>query len=257
MAALIVPLVVLFAIALAIPPRGGQRVGFAVGLGVIALVSLRPKIPMRDMGSFDGMEVAFVGMILVPILGGIGLRAALATFIWPIQRHDSAELRRADQLLALAAGGLAGTVATLFLAATLRGQSGGLGLHVVLAAAAAGVAGVVLWRLPMVLPRLFLASMAATMAALILWGGLAYPALIRSEMARISPEFVRCLRTGDRAPSEDEFRLLTLPMATFRNPNLILTVMRPEGPRHFRWSYRSLGFRSYASYPHGNCPAQP
>jgi hypothetical protein len=50
-------------------------------------------------------------------------------------------------------------------------------------------------------------------------------------------------------------RLLTLPKALGRRPNLVLTVMTDGGQRDFRWSYRSFNFRTYDSYAGGPCPA--
>ena len=85
-------------------------------------------------------------------------------------------------------------------------------------------------------------------------GGLAWPDRIAARAARIEPELPRCLRAGDRIAGAGETMLLTLPRGRPGAPGLILTVMGPDGPRHYRWSYRGDGFVRYGAYRGGGCP---
>jgi hypothetical protein len=99
-------------------------------------------------------------------------------------------------------------------------------------------------------------AMLATLACLTLAGGTLYPRLILAKAESIQPDAPRCIRTPDGTPPmTDQLRLLTLPDAQFRRPNLVLTVMTDRGPKDFRWSYRSFAFRTYDSYDGGPCPA--
>ena len=78
--------------------------------------------------------------------------------------------------------------------------------------------------------------------------------MIEAHAARIHPGLPRCLRSFDRPARVGETMLLTLPRGGAGTPGLILTVMAPEGPEHYRWSYRANGFVRYGAYRHGGCP---
>lgn len=245
-------LVLPFALGAVFPARAAARFAILVVLCLIALWTLSPATPWLEQGNFHIEPRAILTTPLGLMLLGAGIRVWIG---WPDTPDPGPITRAVDLVLSVLAGLLAATLATLFLASALRGSTGGLPLHLALSAGAATLAGIALWLTRGVL-RTGLAATLATMAVLILWGGLAYPDhILASARQKIVPDAPRCLRTGPRAPLPDELRLLTLPQAMPFNPGLILTVMTDRGPRHFRWSYRSVAFRSYESYPHGACPA--
>lgn len=247
-----------FAMAFAFPARWGLRIGVVAALTGAALICLSPATPFEEMGGFEGLGTAILIFLFLGILLGITVRlAAELLYHRPILCPGNRLLRWADQLLSLSAGVLAGTLTTLWLAITLRGQSGGLLLHFVVSAGGVALAVACLkWTAG--LKRWFAATLCITIAALVLWGGLFYPRLIEREALLVSPGIDRCLRApGAVSPKPDELRLLTLPKALFTESGLTLTVMLAERPKHYRWSYRSMGFRPYNSYPHGACPPVP
>lgn len=214
-----------------------------------------PGYPFQNEGPLDGLGAAllfgFFGLATLGVAGKAFWTLALAPL-------DLASLPRGmrgiDGILLVLVGLFSGIVLTLFLAAQFRGIPGGLALHLVVAGIAV-VAAVPALRLPFRLRCLTVAAL-ATAAFLTLAGGLFYHQLLLSRAEFIRPEDSRCLRTPDgSAPTTDQLRLLTMPEARFRRPNLVLTVMTDNGPKDFRWSYRSFAFRTYDSYYGGPCPA--
>lgn len=148
---------------------------------------------------------------------------------------------------------MAGASATLLLAANLRGSQSSLALHLASAALAA-LAITLARRLPL-RSRIVTVTALATLACLTLAGGMLYPRLILSQAAAQFRGTPHCLRTPTGSePTTDQLRLLTLPQARFRRPNLVLTVMTSGEQWNFRWSYRSFAFRSYDTYDGGPCP---
>jgi hypothetical protein len=217
--------------------------------------TLVPITPFQNQGPFDGL-----GSLLLSWLFGFATLGVAARGFWTLARAplDLASLSRGmrgpDSVLAVLYGLFAGVVLTLFLATEFRGTAGGLALHIAVTGIA-GVAALAALRLPFRLRCLTVAAL-ATVACLTLVGGLSYPKLILAKAEFIRPGDPRCLRTPDgNAPTTDQMRLLTLPEAQGRRPNLVLTVMTGNGPQDFRWSYRSFGFRTYDSYAGGPCPS--
>lgn len=212
-------------------------------------------IPFQNEGAFDGLQDVLLWWVFGFATLGVAARAFWTMARAPLDRAAlSRDLLLPDCILASAYGLLTGLVATLLLAAGLRGYPGGLALHL----AVAGLASVgvhAAMRLPM-LPRCLTVTAFATLLCLTLVGAVAYPRIILSRADMILPGVSRCLRTPEgRAPTTDQLRLLTLPKAEGRRPNLVLTVMTEGGQRDYRWSYRSNGFRNYGSYSGGPCPS--
>jgi hypothetical protein len=244
-----------FAIALAFPARWSLRIGIAAVLVCAEFVYLTPAMPWEQYQGFDGLSAVVAVIFFLAVVTGVALRI-IAELIYarPLLWRGNHWLRGTDLLLSSLTGVLSGTIATLAMAITFSGQSGGLALHLCLAAFSAGLAAVFLvWAKGIFRPFLFATS--GTVALLILLGGVSYPGLIKADALRLHPGHPRCLRTPDLSPPlRDELRLLTLPQAQPFIAGLTLTVMLPDGPQHFRWSYRSLQFRTYNSATHGACP---
>jgi hypothetical protein len=232
-------------IPLAVIPIGFALLPLPWGLRAWALVTLfalwkwalTPITPFQNEDFLDGFAVYlaawFVGLATV----GLAAKAAV------------------DKAIAVLFGIWSGVCATVLLAVALRGQSGGLALHFGVAFLAL-LALVAANRLPFHL-RILTVTTLTTLSCLVVAGGLFYPLLILKQAKLIHPEELRCLLSPDGStPTTDQLRLLTLPEAMFRNPNLVLTVMTEDGPQDYRWSYRSFAFRTYGSYNGSSCPEQ-
>ncbi len=255
MSILILPIAILLGYAV-LPAAWGLRAWTATGVLVIWGYCLAPETPFQNEGPLDGLGAALLTWLFILASLGVGSRA-----FWALANGRSLQtvppahstLYRADYLLASLFGLVTGAGITLLLAVYLRGMSGGLPLHLAVAGLAAGLAIAAVW-----LPgraRPLAVTTFACMACLTLAGGILYPGLIQSKAEIIHPDAPRCLRTPDGvAPTADQLRLLTLPKAQSRRPNLVLTVMTDTGPQDFRWSYRSFAFRTYGSYIGGLCP---
>jgi hypothetical protein len=238
-----------------LPMTWGLRAWALAALPLFWTWVLHPETPFQSQGPFDGLQDVLVLWVLGFATIGVAARAfwtlALAPLDWSSLARD---MLVPDCILAVLYGLIAGLGATLLLAAGLRGLPGGLALHLGVAAPVA-VTAYGAMRLPL-RPRCLAVTACATVLCLTLVGGVAYPQLILSNAEAILPGSPRCLRTPEgAAPTTDQLRLLTLPQAQGRRPNLVLTVMTDGGQRDFRWSYRFLGFRSYDSYAGGTCPA--
>jgi hypothetical protein len=238
-----------------LPFAWGLRAWVAVGLPMLWAQTLVPITPFQNQGPFDGFGSLLLSWLFLSATLGLAARAfwtlAQAPLDWASLSHG---MRGPDGVLAVLYGLFMGVVLTLLLATELRGMSGGVALHFAIAGIAA-VAALTALRLPFRLRCLTVAAL-ATVACLTMVGGLSYPRLILSKAEFIRPENPRCLRTPDgSAPTLDQLRLLTLPEARSRRPNLVLTVMTENGPKDFRWSYRSFAFRTYDSYEGGPCPS--
>jgi hypothetical protein len=239
----------------ALPLSWGLRAWGASLLFIAWVHTLSPITPFQDQGPLDGLGSAVLGwFFLLATLGVVG------KLFWTLAKAqlDLAELlkdmRGADRILAGFLGLFSGLVLTLNLAVEFRGFPGGLALHLAVASLAL-IASAVALRLPFLL-RCVAVPALATVAILTLAGGFAYPELILSRADFIQPGAKRCLRIPEgNAPTIDQLRLLTLPKAEARRPNLVLTVMTDNGPKDFRWSYRSFAFRTYGSYEGGPCPS--
>jgi hypothetical protein len=249
----------LIVVGYAVPPAAwGLRVWFA-SCGLVALMLASTAVTSWQYeGPLEGLATASAYWFMVLATLGVGARV-----FWALANAQDLQifpprgsmLYRADAVLAALTGGAVGIIATLCLAADLRGATGGLALHLVVFAMSAGFALAAL-RLRGRLRALAVASF-VTLASLSLLGGLTYPSLILSRAESILPGAPRCLRTPDGAePRMDQLRLLTLPRAQPRRPNMVLTVMADGRQRDFRWSYRSFGFRAYDSYAGGPCPTR-
>jgi hypothetical protein len=249
------PFVLLAIAVFLLPLNWGLRAWALAALPLLWSNALTPITPFQYAGPFDGLQGVLLGWVFGFATLGFAARAFWTLAKGPLDWSAlSRDMQVPDCILATAYGLLAGLVATLLLAAGLRGFSGGLALHL----AVAGLASIAVYaamRLP-ILPRCLTVTAFATLLCLTLVGAVAYPQIILSRAETILPGASRCLRTPEgRVPTTDELRLLTLPKAEGRRPNLVLTVMTDGGLRDYRWSYRSNGFRSYDSYDGGPCPA--
>jgi uncharacterized membrane protein (UPF0136 family) len=252
----ILPILIVLACG-ALPAAWGLRVWAATVVVVLWRYAVTPDTPLQNQGPFDGtVAVLFAGIFILVSLG-VGARA-----FWALANGGSLHMKppansslyRTDCLIAAFSGLVAGTVLTLLVASGLRGMAGGLNLHLAVSAIAA-MAAIVAIRLPG-RTRPMAATTLATLACLTLAGGTLYPGLILAKAQIIQPDAPRCLRTPEGiAPTTDQLRLLTLPRAQPRRPNLVLTIVTDRGPQDFRWSYRSFAFRTYDSYNGGACPA--
>lgn len=249
------PFVLLAVIVFLLPLTWGLRAWVLAALPLVWSWVLHPVTPFQSQGPFDGLQDVLILWILGFATLGVAARAfwtlALAPLDWSSLWKD---MSAPDCILAALYGLVAGIGATLLLAAGLRGLPDGLALHL-------GVAGLVSVGAyaAMCLPlraRFLAVTTLTTILCLTLVGGVAYPQLILSRAETILPGSPRCLRTPEgTTPTTDQLRLLTLPQAQGRRPNLVLTVMTDGGQRDFRWSYRSFGFRTYDSYNGGPCPS--
>jgi hypothetical protein len=238
-----------------LPMAWGLRAWALAGLPVIWAQTLRPVTPFQIEGPLDGLANAFVYWFFDLATLGVAGRAFWTLAQAPLDRASlSRGMREPDGVVSLLYGLVAGTVFILFIATAFRGMSGGLALHFAVAGCAA-VGAVAALFLPLRM-RVFTIAALATVACLAVAGGLYYPKLILTRADLILPEAQRCLRTPDGIePTTDQLRLLTLPEARPRHPNLVLTVLTENGPKNFRWSYRSFGFRTYDSYADSPCLA--
>ncbi len=240
----------------ALPAPWGLRALAATATLSVWLVAFSPVTPWQYQGPFSDLKAAFMLWFLALAALGVAIRVSSALAIGSslhLKPPRNTVLSRTDRLLAACIGVTAGTAGTLALATALRGWAGGLSLHLGIAAL---MAAICLPALRLAGPaRAFSVALLVTATSLTLAGGYLYPRLVLSQAERILPGAPRCLRTPDgMAPTMDQMRLLTLPRARPRHPNLVLTVMGPSGPESFRWSYRSFAFRSYDSYGGGPCP---
>ena len=243
------------------PVRWAIRLWTIIALLFATTISFRGEVQFEDMGFLpDELIIGVLIAILCIPLTIIGLRNAFSNiYPRPVSRLAAASAgeRRAlhwmDLFIASLGGLCVGLYLTLGLAVALRGFSGGLTLHIAVAAIAA-VAAVVPLRYFEGLPQAAVASALLLVAGLTLAGGFLYPQLIANEAAAIDPTSPRCLRAVDRPVGPDETRLLTLPHGHPGGPGLILTVMAPRGIQHYRWSYRSMSFTKYGAYRYGGCP---
>lgn len=119
-----------------LPARWGIRLWIAIALPLATLLILHPKTPLEDMGRFDGLAGAVLGMALASALAGVAIRWFVSHFIInalqpPLYPSDVETdiLRRVDGCLAVLAGLCAGLFLVLILALALRGLPGGLVLH--------------------------------------------------------------------------------------------------------------------------------
>jgi hypothetical protein len=238
----------------ALPLNWGLRAWAVAALPLVWSKTLHPITPFQNQGPFHGLQDVLVFWVFAFATLSVAARAFWTLAQAPLDWSSlSRELLVPDCILAVLCGLVTGMVATHLLAAGLRGLPGGLALHLGVAGLAS-VGAYAAMRLPL-RPRYLAVTAFATILCLTLFGGVAYPALILSKAEFIQPGTPRCLRTPDgTTPTTDELRLLTLPKAEGRRPNLVLTVMTESGQRDFRWSYRSVGFRTYDSYSGGPCP---
>lgn len=238
-----------------LPLAWGLRCWAALGLPLTWSQALSPVTPLQNEGPFDGLGNVLLWWIFGFASLGVAGRAFWTLALAPLDPASlSRGMRVPDGALATLYGLFGGVALTLFLATEFRGMTGGLTLHFAVAGSAA-IAALAALRLPFRLRCLTVAAL-ATVVCLTLVGGIFYPRLILSKADFIRPGDPRCLRTPDGgAPSTDQMRLLTLPEAQGRRPNLVLTVMTENGPQEFRWSYRSFAFRTYDSYNGGPCPS--
>lgn len=249
------PFVLLAVAVFLLPLTWGLRAWALATLVLVWSWVLHPVTPFQDQGPFYGLQ----DMLVVWILGfatlGVAARAFWTLALAPLDWSSLAKgMLVPDCILAALYGLVAGIGATLLLAAGLRGLPGGLALHLGVAGLAS-VGTYAAMRLPL-RPRYLAMTALATILCLTLVGGVAYPRLILAKAEAILPGSPRCLRTPEGTlPTPDQLRLLTLPQAQGRRPNLVLTVMTETGQRDFRWSYRSFTFRTYDSYAGGPCPA--
>ena len=238
-----------------LPMSWGLRAWGASLLFMAWVHTLSPITPFQNEGPLDGLgSTAFGWFFTLATLGVVG------KVFWTLAKAplDRAELmkdmRGVDGILAGFLGLFSGLTLTLGLAIEFRGFPGGLAFHLAVASLAL-IASAAAVRLPYLLRCLAVPAL-GTVSALTLAGGFAYPELILSRADFILPEAKRCLRIPEgSAPTIDQLRLLTLPKAQARRPNLVLTVMTDNGPKDFRWSYRSFAFRTYDSYDGGPCPS--
>lgn len=248
---------IIFGAFVALPASWGVRALAAAGILAACFRFLTAVTPFQNEGPLDGLADAAAIWVLVIAALGVGARV-----FWALANARSLQLAppaasmlfRADCLLAGGAGIAAGSIATLLLAVAMRGEAGGLSVHLGIAALAALSALAAVRLRGRVRPMAVTAL--ATLAVLTLAGGTHYPSLIQAKAGIIQPGAPRCLRTPQgTAPSLDQLRLLTLPLAQPRRPNLVLTVMTRHGQEDFRWSYRSFAFRTFGSYNGGPCPS--
>ncbi len=249
------PFVLLAIAVFLLPLNWGLRAWTLAGLPLFWSEALHPITPFQNQGPLDGLQE--VTLIWVFVFATLGF-AARAFWTLAQAPFDWASLSRGmlipDCILAMLYGLFAGMVATLLLATALRGLSGGLALHFAVADLTA-VAAYAAIHFP-IRPRCLTVTAMSTLLCLSLLGGVGYPQMIHAKAQIIQPGAPRCLRTPDgTAPTTDQLRLLTLPKAEGRRPNLVLTVMTQSGPQDFRWSYRSFAFRTYDSYAGGPCPS--
>jgi hypothetical protein len=249
------PFVLLAVAVFLLPLSWGLRAWALAALPLVWMEILHPITPFQNQGPFHGIEVVLVLWVFVFATLGVAARAfwtlALAPLDWSSLSKD---MLVPDCILAVLYGLVTGMAATLLLAAGLRGLPNGLALHLGVAGLAS-VGAYVAVCLPL-RPRFLAVTALATILCMTLVGGVAYPRLIHARAEAIQPGSPRCLRTPEGiAPTPDQLRLLTLPKALGRRPNLVLTVMTDGGQRDFRWSYRSFNFRTYDSYAGGPCPA--
>ena len=249
------PFVLLAVAVFLLPLNLGLRAWAVLSLPLVWSQTLHPLTPFQNQGSFHGLQDVFVLWIFGFATLGVAARAfwtvALAPLDWSTLTKD---MLVPDCILAVLYGFVGGGVATLALAAGLRGLPGGLAVHLGVAGLAS-VGAHAAMRLPLPVRSLGVTAF-VTLLCLTLAGGVAYPRLILAKAEVIQPGAPRCLRTPDgSAPTTDQLRLLTLPKAQGLRPNLVLTVMTESGQRDYRWSYRSFAFRTYDSYVGGPCPA--
>ena len=243
-----------------LPSRWGFRVWVLLALPLGTALVLTPTPQFADRGMLDGLGQVIAVLGLASILAGVGFRWLFGLWMAldrkgtvPLREEETRLLRLFDGVLAGVAGLCAGLVLTLAVALLLRGAPGGLGLHLAVSGLALGLAGWVLRR-ARGLVRVAAVAALLVLMVLALLGGLVWPARIEARAARIEPDLPRCLRAGDRLAQRGETMLLTLPRGEFGAPGLILTVMGPDGPMHYRWSYRADGFVRFGAYHGGGCP---
>lgn len=234
------------------PLAWSLRAWVLVAFILLWTATLVPIIPWQYEGLFAGLGYYLAVWLLGLASVGIVVRGLRTK----AEEGETPESKRAlqgiDAVLAALFGLWAGCMVTLLLAATLRGLSGGLGLHLAVSVAAFLTLAVAR-RFPMPL-KPFAISGLLTLGCLTMAGGIFYPRLITEQAKLVGPNTSRCLRTPDgNAPTIDELRLLTLPDARPFRPSLILTIASDRDPRYFRWSYRALAFMPYDSYDGGPC----
>ncbi|WP_137111053.1 hypothetical protein [Rhodobacter sp. SY28-1] len=243
------PFVLLALVVFLLPPNWGLRAWALAALPLVWSWVLHPITPFQNQAPLDGLQDVLDLWILAFATLGVAARAFWTLALAPLDLSSlSKDMLVPDCILAGLYGLVAGVGATLLLAAGLRGLTGGLALHLGVAGLAS-VGAYAAMRLPQ-RPRCMTVIALSTILFLTLAGGVAYPKFIHAKAEAIQRGAPRCLRTPNgKAPTTDQLRLLTLPQALGRRPNLVLTVMTESGQRDFRWSYRSFGFRSYDSYP--------
>lgn len=225
---------------------------FAV-TGVTGLI-LQPDLQFEDRGMFDGLVAATFLTFL-----GVSLLITLIRFATAGDDPDQGNLVRyaidwSNRIVALVTGACAGLFASLGLALLLRGMSNGLAVHLGLLAVAAGLLLVVV-RLSRGVIRLAGCALLSVLAGAAILGGSMSPHWVIQRANLYAEDAPYCLRSGTNVARLDETMWLTLPRGVQGSPGLILTVMAPEGPKHYRWSYRATDFMSYGSYRHGPCPS--
>jgi hypothetical protein len=238
----------------------GFRLWILLALPIATLLILTPTPQFWGRDDLNGLGQAILLISLAFVLGGVGLRwlAERAPVLasgrtLPLGDSETRALRLFDGFLAMVAGLCAGLFLVLAVALLLRGSPGGWVLHLAVFVLALGLAGWLLGRAEGLLRPAAVAAL-SVLAGMALLGGLYWPRLIEAQAAAIHPDLARCLRAIDHLAQPKETMLLTLPRGQPRAPGLILTVMAPEGPMHFRWSYRANGFVRYGAYRHGACP---
>ena len=241
----IVYFIAFFAIGAGPPLRWGLRIAIASMFQFLFSLILI-STPYDPGLSFDvGKLVAFC--IGISILAGFALRA-LIEVLWLGRPNPAGEdkvfLNIFDTALIFAAGSWAGCFAFYQVALASAGGSGGLNLHLQIAALAAAV-GVIATAL---LRRRWSASLLGagfTIAALALDGGYRYPDLILSQANRVGPDQPRCLMVGAtlQAPrTRADLMALTLPKNKIDPSAVVLLVQLERGPYLFRWSFRERSF---------------
>ena len=236
------------------PLAVGCRIWLGFAVMATTAVLLSPEVPLENRGPLHliGQDVLLIVLCLLAF--PIALRWA-ATQIWPDLEGEVSgqETKRFNLVLASLAGIGAGLTLPVALAVAMRGLPGGLGLHLVVAAAALALV-MAAWRYTATLWQPFLIAMLIVTAAKVTAGGLSMPDQIdRAAQSRIGPDH-GCLRGGDGPLTLDRKRFLTLPDATPGLPGLTLTVMRPTHVEHYRWSLRGKRFVILTWDNLGLCP---
>lgn len=250
------------AVLFALPPaRWGARIWIATALFAVVPLMLRPSVQYWDQGWAEDVAGALTAMFLGAALLGVLLRWGVSSTLSrpprrmpPTSAFPNRWLRLADMALAVFAGLCGGPLLVLILALALRGTPGGLVVHIAVFVLAAVAAGIVAYRARGLVRAAGVAGL-LVVACMALAGGLYLPDMIERRAADASQGSSWCLRADDHAAKRSETMLLTLPRGRPGAPGLMLTVNFPEGPKHYRWSYRGNDFVQFYGSRNAACPA--